>query len=74
MRAVLVTVAMLLAIAHPAVLSAGLGVVLAVLEAAVVVISHPVLLIIPELAFIAFMCAAIARSAGVSFSIPWRTA
>ena len=72
MRAALATVAMLLAITHPAVLTAGLGEVLAVLDVAATVITHPLLLLIPELAFIAFMCAAIARSAGVTFSIPWR--
>ncbi|MCW2934864.1 MAG: hypothetical protein JWM19_5826 [Actinomycetia bacterium] len=73
MSRVLAVLALLLAIAHPAVLADGLGAVLAVLEVAVVVISHPLLLIAPELAFIAFMCAAIARSAGVSFRIPWRS-
>lgn len=73
MRAVLATVAMLLAIVHPAVLTAGLGAVLAVIEVAVVVITHPLLLIGPEVAFIAFMSTLIARSAGIPIRIPWRT-
>lgn len=33
---------------------------------------HPWLIIVAELAFIAVMAAAIARSAGIPFRIPWR--
>ena len=71
MTRALALLALLVAIVHPAVLAAGLGAVLAVLEAAAAVITHPVLLLVPEVAFIAVMAVAIGRSAGVP--IPWRT-
>jgi hypothetical protein len=71
MKALLVVLAALLVIAHPALLTAGLGVVLAVLEAAVFLIAHPLIILGPELAVLAVIAAGIARSAGLT--LPWRT-
>jgi len=72
-RAVLVILAALLVLAHPAVLSAGLGAVLAVLAVAAFLLTHLLLVGAAELAVLAVLAAGIARSAGVTIRIPWRT-
>ena len=71
MRAVLAVLAALLLLAHPAALGAGLGVVLAVLEAAAFLLTHLLLVGAAELAVLAVLAAGIARSAGLT--LRWRT-
>jgi len=64
-KAAAVILAALLVIAHPAALAAGLGVVLAVLDAAAFVLAHLLLVLAAELAALAVIVAGVARSAGV---------
>jgi hypothetical protein len=46
----------------------------AVITVAAVVVSHPVLILLAELAVLAVIAAGIARAAGLSFPTSWRDA
>ncbi len=71
MKAALVIVAVLLALAFPVPAAATATTVLAVAAA---VITHPLSILLAELGALAVIAGGIARSAGVTIPINWRSA
>lgn len=73
MTRILLILGALVVIAHPVLLSAVLAVVLAVLEVAAWLLTHPLVILPAVLAVLAVIATGIARSAGVTFPTSWRT-